>query len=184
MKTSLVLALFLFAAIAIGRATTLAPEIKAYDFCRAYYIEDGGSTLVPQDGFYCASATKTPEGLHISPGQTFVQFDPARLVMEVYTFTRLTADERQAFFHEKRYHYKRVRTPDHKWRIVRQDYIDSDDFYLSHFRQWEWLDGVFPRFRGPPRRAALADAALINRPRRRTCRDGRSRGDRAFCRAR
>jgi hypothetical protein len=141
---------FLFASILALRATTLAPELKAYDFCRAYYLEDGGITLVPQDGFYCPSATKTPEGLHISPGHSFVQFDPARLVMECYTFERITPDEKRAFFREQRYHYKVVRTPENKWRIVRQEYIDSDDFYLTHFRQWEWLDGVFPDFEVHP----------------------------------
>jgi hypothetical protein len=139
-----------FILLAPSRATTLAPEIKAYDFCRAYYLEDGGITLVPQDGFYCPEATKTPEGLHIAPGQTFIQFDPARLVMEVYKFTRLTPDERRGYFHENRYRYKVVRTPENKWRIIRQQYIDSDDFYLTMFRQWQWLDGVFPDFEVHP----------------------------------
>ncbi len=150
MKTNFLGAVLFLAALAAGRATTLAPEIKAYDFCRAYYLEDGGITLQPQDGFYCPGAAKTPEGPHISPGMSFVQFDPARHIMEVYVFTRITPGERRAYFHEDRYHYKRVRAPDNKWRIVRQDYVDSDDFYLTQFRQWQWLDGVFPDFEVHP----------------------------------
>jgi hypothetical protein len=134
----------LAAVIAPIRATTLAPELKAYDFARAYYIEDGGIVIVPQDGFYCPHAVKTPEGLRIMPGQTFTQFDPARHIMEVYTFTHLDTDQRRAYFHERRYHYKVIRTPENKWRIIRQDYIDSDDFYLTKFRMLEWFDGAFP----------------------------------------
>jgi hypothetical protein len=134
------------AAIFPSHATTLWPELKAYDFCRAYYLEDGGITLVPQDGFYCPAATKTPEGLHISPGQTFVQFDPARLIMEVYTFERIDKHEHRGYFHEKRYRYKVVRTPEGKQRIVPLNYIDSDDFYLTRWRALEWFDGAFPDF--------------------------------------
>jgi hypothetical protein len=133
-----------------SQATTLAPEIKAYDFARAYYIEDGGITIVPQDGFYCKHVIQTPEGVRIMPGQTFVQFDPARLVMEVYKFTRIAPDESRAYFHERRYHYKTVKVGPHKFRIVPQEYIDSDDFYLTRFRQWEWLDFVFPDFEVHP----------------------------------
>ena len=81
---------------------------------------------------------------------TFVQFDPARHVMEIYTFKRITPDERRAYFHEARYHYKRVRTDDGKWKIVPLDHIDDDDFYLTQFRQWQWLDGVFPDFEVHP----------------------------------
>ncbi len=126
------------------RATTLWPELKAYDFARAYYIEDGGIVIVPQDGFYCPGAEKTPEGLKIVPGQSFTQFDPSRMIMEVYQFTRLDADGHRAYFHERRYHYKVIRTPKNKWRIIQQDYIDSDDFYLSRFRLLQWFDGAFP----------------------------------------
>jgi hypothetical protein len=129
-----------------SHATMLPPELKAYDFARAYYIEDGGIVIAPQDGFYCPGAVKTPEGLRIVPGQSFIQFDPARLVMESYQFTRLDADERRAYFHERRYHYKVVRTDENKWQIVRQNFIDSDDFYLSHFRALEWFDFAFPGF--------------------------------------
>jgi hypothetical protein len=139
-----ILAALSFMLMIPSHATTLIPELKAYDFARAYYIEDGGIIIVPQDGFYCPSAVKTPEGLRIMPGQTFIQFDPARMIMEVYQFTRLDSDERRAYFHERRYHYKVVRTEQNKWRIIRQDYIDSDDFYLSRFRALEWFDFAFP----------------------------------------
>jgi hypothetical protein len=145
MRPKLIILLALvFASMASARATTLWPELKAYDFCRAYYLEDGGITLVPQDGFYCPEATKTPEGLHIKPGQTFVQFDPARLIMEVYTFLRIDPDEHRGYFHEKRYRYKVERTPGDKLRIVPLNYIDSVDFYLTHWRALEWFDGAFP----------------------------------------
>ncbi len=127
-----------------GRATTMLPEMKAYDFARAYYIEDGGIVIVPQDGFYCPAAVKTPEGIRIMPGQTFTQLDPSRLIMEVYTFKHLDADEKRAYFHERRYHYKVIRTPENKWRIIQQEYIDSDDFYLTQFRALEWTDFAFP----------------------------------------
>ena len=127
-----------------AHATTLWPELKAYDFARSYYIEDGGIVIVPQDGFYCPQAVRTPEGLKIMPGQRFTQFDPARHIMEVYTFTRIDADGHRAYFHERRYHYKVIRTPENKWRIIQHDYIDSDDFYLTHFRALEWLDGAIP----------------------------------------
>ncbi len=66
------------------------------------------------------------------------------MVMEVYKFTRLDADEKRAYFHERRYHYKVIRTPENKWRIIPLDYIDSDDFYLTQFRALEWADFAFP----------------------------------------
>jgi hypothetical protein len=139
----IVLALFAGATIS-SHATTLIPELKAYDFARAYYVEDGGVVIVPQDGFYCRDGVQTPEGIRIMPGQTFVQFDPARLIMEVYKFVRLDAGERRAFFHERRYHYKVVKLAEGGNHIIPQEYIDSDDFYLSHFRLLEWFDFAFP----------------------------------------
>ena len=140
----LILAGFLIVSMMPGNATMLIPELKAYDFARAYYIEDGGIVIVPQDGFYCPQAVKTPEGLRVMPGQGFTQFDPARHIMEVYKFVSLDPGERRAHFHERRYHYKVVRTPQNKWRIVQQDYIDSSDFYLTQFRGLEWFDFAFP----------------------------------------
>ncbi len=141
--------LFLMAVLSLGfarpgHATTLWPELKAYDFARAYLFEDGGIVIVPQDGFYCPDAVKTPEGLRIMPGQNFTQFDPARHVMEVYHFVRVDADGHRAYFTERRFHYKVVRTDDNKWRIVQQEYIDSRDFYLTRFRALEWFDFAFP----------------------------------------
>ena len=140
----LVSLVLLLATLSVGRATTMIPELKAYDFARACYIEDGGIVIVPQDGFYCPQAVKTPEGLRVMPGQGFTQFDPARHIMEVYTFTHLDNDTHRAYFYERRYHYKVVRTPQNKWRIVQQDYIDSIDFYLTQFRALEWFDFAFP----------------------------------------
>lgn len=143
LKLPLLVALFL-TLVTVARATTLIPELKAYDFARAYYIEDGGIVIVPQDGFYCPQAVKTPEGVRVMPGQTFTQFDPNRLIMEVYKFTRLDTETNRAYFHERRYHYKVIRTPENKWRIIQQDYIDSKDFYLTQFRALEWTDFAFP----------------------------------------
>jgi hypothetical protein len=145
MRRAILIALALLgAATAPSRATTLWPELKAYDFCRAYYLEDGGITLVPQDGFYCPEATRTPEGLHLKPGQTFIQFDPARMIMEDYNFLRIDKDERRGYFREKRYRYKVVHTPENKLRIIPLNYLDSDDFFLTRWRALEWFDGAFP----------------------------------------
>ena len=146
MKSILCLTIAFWAVITVGHATTMIPEMKAYDFARAYYIEDGGIVIVPQDGFYCPQAVKTPEGLRVMPGQTFTQFDPARMIMETYKFTRLDPDGRRAFFHERRYRYKVVRTDEGKLRIVPLNYIDSDDFFLSRFRALEGFDFAFPGF--------------------------------------
>ena len=49
--------------------TTLPPELKAYDFAEAYYIEDGGVVISPYNhGFYCPHGVETPEGIRIMPG--------------------------------------------------------------------------------------------------------------------
>lgn len=127
-----------------AHATTLAPELKAYDFARAYYIEDGGVVIAPREGFYCPDGVETPEGIRVMPGQTFIQFDEGKLIMEVYHFTRLDADGRRAFFHERRYHYKVVKNAEGKFVFLRDGYIDSDDFYLTRFRGLEWFDFAFP----------------------------------------
>jgi hypothetical protein len=127
-----------------ARATMLWPELKAYDFARAYYLEDGGLTLVPQDGFYCPSATQTPEGLHLAPGTTFVQFDPARQIEEIYTFERIDKDEHRGYFHERRYRYSVAHEAGGKTRHVRQNFIDETDFYLTRWRALEWFDFAVP----------------------------------------
>ena len=134
--------LLLTAQIASG--TTLPPELKAYDFARAYYVEDGGVTIAPQEGFHCVGGVQTPDGIRLMPGQMFIQFDEARLTMEVYQFVRLDAGERRAHFHERRYHYEVAKDGRGKDRILPQAYIDSDDFYLSNFRLLEWFDFAFP----------------------------------------
>jgi len=144
MQRQLAVVILLLSTVIAARATTMIPELKAFDFARAYYIEDGGIVIVPQDGFYCPEAVKTPEGLRVMPGQGFTQFDPARLIMEIYRFTRLDDATHRAYFHERRYRYKVVRTPQNKWRIFQQEYIDSSDFYLTQFRALEWFDFAFP----------------------------------------
>jgi hypothetical protein len=125
-------------------ATTLPPELKAYDFARAYYVEDGGVVIVPQEGFYCTGGVRTPEGIRLSPGQTFIQFDESRLIMEVYKFVSLDPGERRAHFHERRYHYEVRKDAAGKERFYPQEFIDREDFYLSHFRLLEWFDFAFP----------------------------------------
>jgi hypothetical protein len=130
--------------ITVAHATTLPPELKAYDFARAYYVEDGGVVISPQEGFYSTGGAQTPEGIRLMPGQTFIQFDESRLIMEVYKFVRLDPDERRAHFHERRYHYEAVQDAHGQRQIVPQGFIDSGDFYLSHFRLLEWFDFAFP----------------------------------------
>ena len=136
-------ALFL-ALAAPSHATTLPPELKAYDFARAYYVEDGGVVISPQEGFYSTGGAQTPEGIRLTPGQTFIQFDESRLIMEVYKFVSLDPGERRAHFHDCRYRYEVTKDAHGKRHIVPGNYIDSDDFYLSHFRLLEWFDFAFP----------------------------------------
>jgi len=136
-------ALFLMLMTA-SHATTLPPELKAYDFARAYYVEDGGMVISPQEGFYSTGGVQTPEGIRLMPGQVFIQFDESRLIMEVYKFVSLDPGERRAHFHERRYHYEAVKDAHGKRHVTVGAYIDSDDFYLSHFRLLEWFDFAFP----------------------------------------
>jgi hypothetical protein len=130
--------------MAYSRATTLPPELKAYDFARAYYVEDGGVVIVPQEGFYASGGTPTPEGIRLTPGQLFVQFDESRHILEIYRFVSLDPGERRAHFHESRYHYTVTQDAHGKRRVHPQEPIDSSDFYLSHFRLLEWFDFAFP----------------------------------------
>jgi hypothetical protein len=140
----IVFAVLFLAAAPSAYATTLPPELKAYDFARAYYVEDGGVVISPQEGFYCSGGTQTPEGIRLKPGQLFIQFDESRFIMEVYRFVSLDPGERRAHFRESRYHYT-VSTDAHgKRHISPQGHIDSTDFYLSHFRLLEWFYFAFP----------------------------------------
>ena len=143
LKLPILSALFL-ALAAPSHATTLPPELKAYDFARAYYVEDGGVVISPQEGFYSTGGAQTPEGIRLTPGQTFIQFDESRLIMEVYKFVSLDPGERRAHFHERRYRYEVTKDATGKRHIVPGHYIESDDFYLSHFRLLEWFDFAFP----------------------------------------
>jgi len=142
------LALLILAAslvTAVVHATTLPPELKAYDFCAAYYIEDGGVVLSPYDhGFYCPAGIATPEGIRIMPGDRFVQFNPDRLLWEEYHFVRLNDAQTRAFFHENIFRYKTVRDEHGTFRKIRQQLLATDDFYLTQFRGMELFDHVFP----------------------------------------
>jgi hypothetical protein len=126
----------------LGRATTLPPELKAYDFAEAYYVEDGGVVIAPYaHGFYCPHGVETPEGIRVMPGDRFVQFNPNRMLEEDYRFVRL--DGSQAFFHERIFRYKVARDARGRFCEQREQLLDTDDFYLSRFRGMELFDFVF-----------------------------------------
>jgi hypothetical protein len=125
-------------------ATTLPPELKAYDFGEAYYLEDGGVVIAPYaHGFYCPAGIVTPEGIRVMPGGTFSQFDEGQRVEEDYRLVRLNPEQTRAFFRERIYRYQMVR--DAQGRIGRQRgmLLATDDFYLTQFRALEWFDHVF-----------------------------------------
>ncbi len=144
LKAAIPVVFFLLSAMA-GRATTLAPELKAYDFAEAYYIEDGGVVIAPyQHGFVCKGGITTPEGIRVMPGGAFIQYDPARMVVDEYTLVRLNAEGTRAFFHERSYRYKTEKEAGGTYRYVREEPLGSDDFYLSKWRTLEWFDFAFP----------------------------------------
>jgi hypothetical protein len=128
--------------LGVARATTLPPELKAYDFAEAYYLEDGGIVISPYPhGFYCPHGVETPEGIRVMPGQVFFQFDSGHQICEEYHFLRLRGE--QAFFHERLSRYHIVRNAHGRRRIVRDRPFDSVDFYLTQFRGLEWADHIF-----------------------------------------
>jgi hypothetical protein len=129
---------------ATASASTLPPELKAYDFAQAYYIEDGGIVIVPYDyGFSCPKYVETPEGLRVMPGGTFSQYDPQHEVDQVFHFDRLSADGTQAYFQERVYACHAVVDARGNPAHVRARLIGSNHFYLSQFRDLEWFDFVF-----------------------------------------
>jgi len=124
-------------------ATTLPPELKAYGFSQAYYIEDGGVVISPYpSGFRAAHGVDTPEGIRIMPGGTFIQYESDRLVCEQYLLIR--ADDQRAFFHERLYRYHTVTDARGRSHPVRDQLLGTDDFYLTQFRALEWFDYAFP----------------------------------------
>jgi len=138
------LALFVLS-MTTARATTLAPELKAYDFAQAYYIEDGGVVIAPYDhGFYCRDGIETPEGIRIMPGGTFMQYDASRMVVDEYKLSHLNAEGTRAFFHQRTYRYKVVKDAQGKYHDVRGELVDTNEFYLSKWRTLEWFDFAFP----------------------------------------
>ena len=135
----------LLAGMAGLRATTLPPEMKAYDFAEAYYVEDGGVVISPYDhGFYCPRGVETPEGIRVMPGGRFIQFNSDTMHEEVYHFLRLGEDGTQAFFHEDIYRYSMQRNARGRWVPIRHELTGTDDFYLTQFRGMEPFDHVFP----------------------------------------
>jgi hypothetical protein len=144
-------ALLFFGIVAPSQATMLAPELKAYDFGEAYYIEDGGVVISPYDhGFYCRNGIETPEGIRIMPGGTFMQFDAGRMVVDKYKLTHLNAAGTRAYFHESSYRYKVVKDAHGNYHDVIEQLVGTDDFFLTEFRSWEWLDHAFPNFEVHP----------------------------------
>jgi hypothetical protein len=142
MRRAILLCLLLVGGLA--RATTLPPELKAYDFAEAYYVEDGGVVISPYDhGFVCPHGIETPEGIRVMPGDNFVQLNPNRLLWEEYHFVRLSADQREAFFHERIFHYKVTKDARGRARRQREQLLGTDDFYLTRFRGMEPADHVF-----------------------------------------
>jgi hypothetical protein len=125
-----------------AHATTLPPELKAYDFAEAYYLEDGGIVISPYPhGFYCPRGIQTPEGIRVMPGGTFYQYESGHQICEEYHFLRL--DGERAFFHERLYRYHITRNAKGHLTAVRDICFDTDDFYLTQFRGLEWADHVF-----------------------------------------
>ena len=128
-----------------AHASMLAPELKAYDFAEAYYIEDGGVVIVPyQHGFSCENYVQTPEGIRIMPGGTFMQYDPSRMMVDEYQLLRLNRKGTRAYFHQRAYHYTVTKDARGKFQYVRGIYAGEADFYLTRFREWEWLDFELP----------------------------------------
>jgi hypothetical protein len=137
-------ALGLVLAPVLARATTLPPELKAYDFAEAYYVEDGGVVVSPYDhGFFYRHGVETPEGIRFMPGDSFAQFNPNRMLEEEYRFVRLDGAQNRAFFHERIYRYRTMRDSRGRWCEVRGRLLGSDDFYLTRFRGMEPFDHVF-----------------------------------------
>ena len=136
--------LFFVTLASAGQASTLPPEMKAYDFAQAYYVEDGGIVIVPYDyGFSCPKYTETPEGLRVMPGGTFSQYDSQHQVDQEFYFKRLSDDGTQAYFHERVYACHATTAKNGQPAHVRIRVIGTHDFYLSQFRDLEWFDFVF-----------------------------------------
>ena len=140
-----VLALIILLGTYEAQASTLPPELKAYDFGEAYYIEDGGVVISPYThGFYCPEGTLTPEGIRVMPGQRFIQFNSDRKLEQEFYLVRISDDGSRAFFYEWIYRYEMGREKSRREsHPVRQKLVETDAFYLSRFRGLEWFDHVF-----------------------------------------
>ena len=143
-RIALVLALLL-ATVPLARATTLAPEMKAYDFAQAYYIEDGGVVIVPYThGFFTKDGIQTPEGIRIMPGGMFLQIDGTRRIVDQYRLLRLNKEGTRAYFREHSYRYTTGKDASGKSHMVLGRLVNTDDFYLTKFRALEWFDFAIP----------------------------------------
>jgi hypothetical protein len=144
-KTTFLMGLYFLALPLAASATTLPPELKAYDFGEAYYIEDGGVVISPYNhGFYCKDGIETPEGVRIMPGVAFMQFDAAQMIVDQYVLLRLNREGTRAFFHRRTYRYKIVRDAQGRYHDIIGQLVDTNDFYLSQWRSLEWFDHAFP----------------------------------------
>lgn len=129
--------------MAPSHANTFPPDMKSYDFCQSYSFTQHGLIIVPYDhGFYSTDGTKTGKGLLIQPGDTFMQFDPLRMMVGKYRFVR--KNDTQAFFHERTYRYRVEKKGNGKYRLIPGQYVSSDDFYITKFRAFGWLDNLCP----------------------------------------
>jgi hypothetical protein len=125
-------------------ATTLPPELKAYDFDEAYYVEDGGVVVSPYDhGFSYRHGVETPEGIRFMPGDSFTELNPDRHLWQEFRLVRLNGEQTQAFFHERIYRYEAGRDAKGRPCEVRGKFLGTDDFYLTRFRGMEPFDHVF-----------------------------------------
>jgi hypothetical protein len=128
-----------------GRATTLPPELKAYDFAEAYYLEDGGVVIAPyHHGFYCEDGIQTPEGIRIMPGGSFLQYDASRMVVDEFKLLKLNPEGTRAYFHQWTYRYKTEKDANGHWQYIRQELLATNSFYLTKTRILQWFDFAFP----------------------------------------
>ncbi len=142
---ALALFVLLFCGMTLTRATTLPPELGAYDFAEAYYIEDGGVVIAPyHHGFYCDDGIQTPEGIRIMPGGTFLMYNESPLVVNEYKLLRLNKEGTRAYFHQNTYRYKIVKDAQGHDQVIRQQLVASRDFYLTRTRILQWFDFAFP----------------------------------------
>lgn len=139
---SLTLVILFAVTLLTAQATTLPPELKAYDFAEGYSLSDEGLLIVPYPhGFHTTSGKNIPGGLLLQPGDQFLQYDPSRMICDEYQLLRV--NRARAFLHQVSYRY-RVETDSHgKTHYRRGLSTGTGDFYLTRFRSLKPFDQVF-----------------------------------------